>query len=262
MRYLSIDGLLADLNVAVDHLGGAVDLIGICQGGWMGLVYAARFPDKVRRLVIAGAPVDLAAGELGLSRTAAKAAPMSLFEDLVALGEGRVLGQRMLELWGSPDLDPVSVRQILQSPADEQARLVRAREARFRAWYATTVDLPGTYYLQVVGVAVQGEPSRRGPVCRAWPFYGRRIDLSTVQQPLFLLAARDDEFVAPGHVLNTAHLVGTAASDIRQALVPGSHLTLFMGRTTLAKTWPRNCPLAAVGRAPRQVEPSRRAHLI
>ena len=43
MRFLSIDGLLADLNVAVDHLGGAVDLIGICQGGWMSLALCGAF---------------------------------------------------------------------------------------------------------------------------------------------------------------------------------------------------------------------------
>jgi MFS family permease len=45
MRFFSIDTFLADLNVAVDHVGGKVDLIGICQGGWMGLLYAARFQD-------------------------------------------------------------------------------------------------------------------------------------------------------------------------------------------------------------------------
>ncbi len=33
MRFLGIDEYLADLNVLVDHLGGLVDLIGLCQGG-------------------------------------------------------------------------------------------------------------------------------------------------------------------------------------------------------------------------------------
>ena len=59
MRFLSIDSYLADLNVAIDEIGLPVDLIGLCQGGWMSLVYAARFPEKVRRLVLVGAPVDL-----------------------------------------------------------------------------------------------------------------------------------------------------------------------------------------------------------
>jgi poly(3-hydroxybutyrate) depolymerase len=59
MRFFSIDNYLADLNVVVDELGGCVNLIGVCQGGWMALVYAARYPGKIHGLVLAGAPVDI-----------------------------------------------------------------------------------------------------------------------------------------------------------------------------------------------------------
>ena len=52
MRFLGIDDYLSALNVAVDQIGGKVDLVGLCQGGWMSLVYAARFPAKVRKLVL------------------------------------------------------------------------------------------------------------------------------------------------------------------------------------------------------------------
>jgi pimeloyl-ACP methyl ester carboxylesterase len=55
MRFLGIDEYLADLNVLVDGVGGLVDLIGLCQGGWLSLVYAGRFPAKVRKLIMAGA---------------------------------------------------------------------------------------------------------------------------------------------------------------------------------------------------------------
>jgi poly(3-hydroxyalkanoate) synthetase len=34
MRFLSIDNYLADLNTLVDELGGRVNLVGLCQGGW------------------------------------------------------------------------------------------------------------------------------------------------------------------------------------------------------------------------------------
>ncbi len=33
--YLSIDNYLADLNVAIDGIGAPVDLVGLCQGGWL-----------------------------------------------------------------------------------------------------------------------------------------------------------------------------------------------------------------------------------
>ena len=72
MRFLGIDDYLANLNVLVDQLGGTVDLIGLCQGGWIALLYAARFPAKIRKLVLAGAPIDIAAEPSALSTLAEK----------------------------------------------------------------------------------------------------------------------------------------------------------------------------------------------
>ncbi len=69
MRSLGIDEYLAALNVLVDDVGGRVDLVGLCQGGWLSLIYAARFPAKVRKLVMAGAPIDLAARIAGCPRS-------------------------------------------------------------------------------------------------------------------------------------------------------------------------------------------------
>ena len=51
MRFLGIDEYLADLNVLVDCLGGLVDLIGLCRGGWLSLVYAGRFPARCASLL-------------------------------------------------------------------------------------------------------------------------------------------------------------------------------------------------------------------
>src|SRR5260370_6317480 len=67
MRFLGIDEYLADLDVLVDHVGGLVDLVGLCQGGWLSLVYAGRFPGKVRKLVMSGAPVDISTPQSGFS---------------------------------------------------------------------------------------------------------------------------------------------------------------------------------------------------
>src|SRR5712691_9287102 len=104
MRFLSIDNYLADLNVLVDWLGGTVDLVGLCQGGWMALIYGARFPAKVRKLVLAGAPIDLAAGNSKLSDMA-RETPLVIFKQLVDLGGGRILGDHALQFWepNSPD---------------------------------------------------------------------------------------------------------------------------------------------------------------
>src|SRR3954452_21773019 len=100
MRFLGIDEYLADLNVLVDHVGGLVDLVGLCQGGWLSLVYAGRFPAKVRKLVMAGAPVDIAARQSALSALA-EATPLIVFENLVKSGDGLVIGRNVAPLWAN-----------------------------------------------------------------------------------------------------------------------------------------------------------------
>src|ERR1700724_4623603 len=111
MRFLGIDEYLADLNVLVDFVGGLFDLIGLCQGGWLSLVYAGRFPAKVRKLVMAGAPIDIAARQSRLS-SIAEAPPLTMFQSLVNLGDGRVLGRNLAKFWGN-DADANGIRQSL-----------------------------------------------------------------------------------------------------------------------------------------------------
>ena len=100
MRFLGIDDYLAALNVLVDHIGSPVDLIGLCQGGWMALIYAACFPAKVRKLVLAGAPVDITAAPSALSMLADKSPPV-IFHELVRLGDGLVPGRKGAEILGT-----------------------------------------------------------------------------------------------------------------------------------------------------------------
>jgi poly(3-hydroxybutyrate) depolymerase len=232
MRYWSIDDYLAALNVLVDELGGAVDLIGLCQGGWLALTYAARFPAKVRKLVLAGAPVDIAAGKSRLSELANNT-PISIFKELVELGDGRILGHRMLKFW-APELGRGEIHCLLE-PADAiNAAPFRRLESRFRDWYAWTVDLPGTYYLQVVGQIFKENRLATGDFAAL----GRRIDLSKLRCPLFLLAARDDDIVAPEQIFATERLVDREHCTISKAIAPCGHLGLFMGRNILSTVWP------------------------
>jgi poly(3-hydroxyalkanoate) synthetase len=233
MRYLAIDDYLADLNVMVDELGAPVDLVGLCQGGWMALVYAARFPGKVRRLVLAGAPVDVRAGHSMLS-DCTEQIPLSTFAEMVRLGDGRVIGNRVLELWGTALAAEESVR-VLQCAPDMDAAEARELERRFADWYGWTLDLPGTYYLQVVAWLFKENRLARG----AFPALGRTIDLGTVAVPICLIAARDDTLVSVPQLLAAATLVSTPPHAIETIVEPCGHLGLFVGRETLRRAWGR-----------------------
>jgi poly(3-hydroxybutyrate) depolymerase len=233
MRFLSIDNYLADLNLLVDEIGGRVDMIGLCQGGWLALIYAARFPAKVRKLVLAGAPIDNAAAGSGLVEIA-RNTPMSLFRELVDIGQGRILGQHILKFWAQYSFDRDGVHRLLQSADALDSTAFEQLESRFRDWYAWTLDLPGTYYLQVVEQLFKENRLGAG----GFMALGRPVDLAAVRCPLFLLAARDDELVAPQQIFATENLVGSPPGAIRKSIAAGGHLGLFMGRTILSDTWP------------------------
>jgi poly(3-hydroxyalkanoate) synthetase len=233
MRYLSIDNYLADLNVMVDELGAPVDLVGLCQGGWLALVYAARFPGKVRRLVLAGAPIDVRAKSSLLSETTAQM-PLSNFAEIVRLGEGRVIGHRVLDLWG-PALAAEERVRVLQLDGGSEGSHATELERRFAEWYGWTLDLPGTYYLQVVSWLFKENRIARG----CFPALGRIIDLAAIEVPIFLIAARDDTLVSPPQLLATATLVSTPPHAIEAVTEPCGHLSLFVGRETLARAWGR-----------------------
>jgi poly(3-hydroxyalkanoate) synthetase len=234
MRFLRIDDYLADLNVLVDQIGSPIDLIGLCQGGWMSLLYAARFPTKVRKLVLAGAPIDIAAEQSGLTALV-DSSPLALFHELVKLGDGRILGHKMLKFWGLATVNSEYVHQILQALEPIGSPAFAKLETIFRDWHAWTVDLPGTYYLEVIERLYRRNELAAGKFVAL----GQTIDLKNVRAPLFLLAARDDELVAPAQLFAAERLVGTQPYNVRKEMMPCSHAGLFVGHAILNECWPR-----------------------
>ncbi len=234
MRFLGIDDYLADLNVLVDHLGGLVDLVGLCQGGWLSLLYAGRFPAKVRKLVMAGSPVDIAARQSELSAVAA-ATPLTMFQSLVDSGDGRVIGRNVAKLWGNDTVDANYIRQSLQTLQPTGSPEFTRLEAIFRNWNSWTIDVPGTYYLEVIEKLYKRNELATG----SFVALGQKIDLSRLRLPMYLLAGSADEVVAPEQLLAVERLVGTPPEHLRHEIAPSNHLGLFMGKRTLEEYWPR-----------------------
>lgn len=230
MRYFSIDSYLGDLNVAIDEIGAPVDLVGLCQGGWLSLIYAARFPAKVRRLVLAGAPVDLSIDSALLRLV--RSAPQAAFGQLVARGGGNVSGDEMLHVWSKAP-SPQEVEVTLQTPLSQPGGTELLE--RFKRFNQETLDLPGAYYLQIVNWLFRENRLATG----RFVALGREIHLSEIGTPVFLLAGLDDDVVPPAQALATAHLLGTRAALLATASEPCNHLGLFMGARTLASAWTR-----------------------
>ena len=173
--------------------------------------------------------------------------PPAVFRELVETGHGRILGRHALALWGRSAPTRRRSQKSCNCRPTCRRRAGASSKARFRTWYEWTVDLPGTYYLEVVQRLYKENRLAKA----SFVALGRRISLKTIRVPLFLLAAKDDDVVAPSQLFAAESLVSTPPETISKATAPGGHLGLFMGATTLARVWPKiarwlaePCPLA------------------
>jgi len=244
MKDFEIDNYLAEMIVAIDDLGGRVNLVGLCQGGWLSAMVAARFPDKVNTLVLAGAPIDTNAGNGPIKRMV-QASPISFYEGLVALGDGLMRGKFMLQGWKNmhPEQHYIQDHVDLYEHIGDPAYL--AKEETFNSWYENPIDLPGRWYLQVIAQLFKENRLAKG----TFVGLGRRLDLRNITCPLSLLAGAADDITAPEQVLGARNCVGTPRERIAEKTVPGGHIGLFMGARTLKEDWPEIARWIAVQKA-------------
>jgi polyhydroxyalkanoate depolymerase len=233
MKYLEIDNYLAEVVVAIDDLGGRVNLVGLCQGGWVSAMIAARFPAKVNSLVLAGAPIDTDAGNGPIKRMVHES-PMSFYEELVALGGGLMRGKFMLQGWKNmhPEQHYIQDHIDLYEHIDDPTYV--AKEEAFARWYENPIDLPGRWYLQAIEKLFKENRLAKGKFVGL----GRQLDLHNITCPAYLLAGAADDITTPEQVLNAAKYMGTPTGHITKKTVPGGHIGLFMGARTLKEHWP------------------------
>ena len=233
MKDLEIDNYLAEMVVAIDDLGGRVNLVGLCQGGWLSAMVAARFPAKVNALVFAGAPIDTDAGDGPIKRMAHET-PMSFYEELVALGGGLMRGKVMLQGWKNmhPAQHYITDHIDLYEHIDDADYL--AKEEAFNGWYENPIDLPGRWYLQAIGQLFKENRLAKGQFVGL----GRRLDLHDITCPTYLLAGASDDITTPEQVLRAENYLGTPRPGIVKQTAPGGHIGLFMGTRTLRDYWP------------------------
>jgi polyhydroxyalkanoate depolymerase len=233
MKDLEIDQYLAEINVCVDDLGGRVNFVGLCQGGWMSAMYAARFPRKIASLVLAGAPIDTDAGD-GPVKRMAHDFPTAFYEELVAMGGGLMRGEVMLRGWkGMNPVEHYIAEDIeLYEHIDDPVYL--KKKETFESWYENPFDLPGRWYLQAIVQLFKENRLANGVIVGL----GRRLDLKDVTCPVYLLAGEGDDITTREQVFDADKYLGTSPTAIEKRLVPGGHIGLFMGSRTLREAWP------------------------
>lgn len=157
-----------------------------------------------------------------------------MFQSLVDLGNGRVIGRNFAKFWGN-DADASDIREALQTLQPIGSPEFTRLEAIFKNWNSWTIDVPGTYYLEVIEKLYKRNELASG----SFVALGQEIDLSRLRLPMYLLAGSADEVVTPEQLLAVERLVGAQPEHLRYEVAPCNHLGLFMGRRVLEEYWPR-----------------------
>jgi poly(3-hydroxybutyrate) depolymerase len=231
----SIEDYLDVISAAVEQLGGSVNLVGDCQGGWLAVIYAALYPKTVHTLTIAGAPVDFHAGEPLIHdwmRVLSPARDLAFYRDLVSSNGGVLPGDFLLAGFVALQPDSEIDRQLqLLAHINEPAHVARYRT--FETWFKHTQPIPGAFYLWIVEHLFQNNELIAGELLVG----GRTVELSRITCPLYLLAGATDHITPPPQVFALADYAGTAAGEIVQRQTTGGHLGLFMGHESLHNHW-------------------------
>ncbi len=234
MKNYDIDNYLADIHVVVSDLGGYVNLIGLCQGGWMASLYGARYPKNVKSLVLAGAPIDTQAGH-GMIKKYANTLPLSFFENLVRSGGGLLRGFYMLE--GFKGMHPG--KQFVEKYAELYAHIEDPtfikRTENFERWYEYTINLPGRWYVQVIRELFKENLFVKGQFIGL----GKRLNPKDIVCPLYLLAGERDDITPKEQVFAAEFYYGTDSTRIHKDMAKGGHVGLFMGTAALTENWPK-----------------------
>jgi poly(3-hydroxyalkanoate) synthetase len=231
----SIDEYVTVLADAVEFLGGRVNLIGDCQGGWLAVIYAGLHPDQVNTITIAGAPIDTHAGKSGIqewTRLFAQRKELAVYQALVKAGDGLQLGKSQLR--GFKLLEPgAEVERLMGLLANIHDPDYVTRHVDFTNWFEWTQDLPGAFYLWIIEHLFIHNELPRGELVVG----GKQVNLSAIDCPIFLLAGTKDHITPAEQVWALADLVSTPAEHISREPVDAGHLGLFMGRAALVEHW-------------------------
>jgi poly(3-hydroxybutyrate) depolymerase len=231
----TISDYLGEVAAAVEQIGGPVNLVGDCQGGWLATIYAALHPENVNTLTIAGAPIDFHIGDAVIHEhvQALSDEDLRFYKNLVAIGNGVLKGEFLLGgfIVIKPENELGKQFQLL-AKLNERRHVDRYRV--FEDWYKHTQDIAGPFYLWLVEHLFRDNELVRGTL----QVDGQPVDLGRIACPINMLAGLTDHITPPAQVFALADHVATPPRHMLSRSTNGGHLGLFMGNEALREHWP------------------------
>ena len=205
-------------HVLASHESGSLDLLGVCQGGVLSLVYSALHGEQIANLVTLTTPVDFHTSDNLLSKWV-RELDTRLLE---ASGNipGEVLNALFLALMPFRLTQQKYVR-LLTGNAEPQAL---EDFVRMEKWIFDSPPQAATALAQFVRWLYQENRLIRGTL----EIGGRRVSLADVRQPVLNLYALEDHIVPAAASAALRDYIGSA--DYSAGEIPTGHIGMYVSR--------------------------------
>lgn len=223
-RYLSMDDYVNGyINNCVDHIRKKnrvekINILSICQGGTLSVIYSSLYPNKVKNLVTHVTPVDFSTNDGLLFRWSKDMD----FDLLVDGNHGLVPGNFLNE--GFDMLKPmmkVQKQQTLTHSLDNKDKLLNF--LRMEKWISESPDQAGECFRQFMKDLYQQNKLVKGEL----EVGGKKVNLKNLTSPLLNIYATEDHLVPPAATIPLNDLVGSKDKELYS--FKGGHIGVFVG---------------------------------
>jgi len=223
-RYISMDDYVNDyINNCVDfirkkHRLEKINILSICQGGTLSVIYASLYPNKVKNLVTHVTPVDFSTNDGMLFRWSRDMD----FDKLVDANHGLIPGDFLNQ--GFDMLKPMmkaQKQQALANSLDDKDKLMNF--LRMERWISESPDQTGECFRQFMKDLYQKNKLIKGELVIG----GKKVNLKNLTAPLLNIYATEDHLVPPSATIPLNDYVGSIDKELYS--FKGGHIGVFVG---------------------------------
>jgi polyhydroxyalkanoate synthase len=223
-RYLSLNDYVNNyIDGSIDfvrqtHKIDKVNLLGVCQGGTMSLMYAALHPQKVQNLVTLVTPVDFSISDGLLFKWSRHLDIDKIVDSYGGLVPGDFLNFAFDMLKPTAKMKKT---QAIPDMFDNPDKLMNF--LRMEYWVADSPDQAGECFRQFIKDLYQQNKLIKGEL----EIGGKKINLKNITMPILTIYATEDHLVPPSSTKPLNDLVGSKDKTLYE--FPGGHIGVFVG---------------------------------
>ncbi|MDF2449799.1 MAG: poly(R)-hydroxyalkanoic acid synthase, class PhaC subunit [Bacteroidota bacterium] len=223
-KYLGIDDYVNGyINNCVDFIRKKnrvekINILSICQGGTLSVIYASLYPNKIKNLVTHVTPVDFSTNDGLLFRWSKDMNFEKIVEGFNGLIPGDFLNQ------GFDMLKPMmklQKQQTLTSALDDKDKLLNF--LRMEKWISESPDQAGQCFKEFMTDLYQENKLVKGEL----EVGGKKVNLKNLTCNLLNIYATEDHLVPPAATIPLNDHVGSKDKELYS--FKGGHIGVFVG---------------------------------